>query len=414
MERNLYLDKLIRKKHNGMIKVITGIRRCGKTYMLFELFYNYLRKSGVDESHIIRIALDDRINKKYRNPDFLCEYVHETVKDDQMYYVLLDEVQMVSEFEDVLNSFLHIKNVDTYVTGSNAKFLSKDIITEFRGRGDQIHLYPLSFAEFMRGKKIDRLQAWYEYTVYGGLPKILEIDSEEDKADYLRDIFKETYIKDILERNDVRNPIEMEELLDYLSSAIGGLTNPKKLADTFKTVKNVSVHPDTIKKYLDYFEDSFLISRAMRYDVKGKKYISTPMKFYFTDCGLRNVRLNFRQYEETHIMENIIYNELLIRGYNVDVGMVEYNYRPENKRKVQKQLEVDFVCNQGSKRLYIQSALALPTHEKEKQEQLSLQNINDSFKKIIIVKDKPTHYNESGILILNLFDFLLKENSLEY
>lgn len=412
MERNMYLDKLIRRKNNGMIKVITGIRRCGKTYLLFEIFYNYLLESGVDDSHIIKIALDDRINKKYRDPDVLCEYVHEAVKDEQMYYVLLDEVQMVSEFEDVLNSFLHIKNVDTYVTGSNAKFLSKDIITEFRGRGDQIHLYPLSFSEFMQGRDVDRYQAWYEYTMYGGLPKILAIENEEDKADYLRNIFKETYIKDILERNDVRNPVELEELLDYLASAIGGLTNPKKLSDTFKTIKNASVHPDTIKTYLDYFEDSFLISRAKRYDVKGKKYISTPMKFYFTDCGLRNVRINFRQYEETHIMENIIYNELMIRGYNVDVGMVEYNFCTEEKKRVQKQLEVDFVCNQGSKRIYIQSALALPSQEKEEQEQLPLKNINDSFKKVIIVKDAPTHYNESGILILNLFDFLLKEDSL--
>ena len=414
MERQLYLDKLIRRKHNGMIKVVTGIRRCGKTYLLFELFYQYLLREGVDDTHIIRIALDDRINKKYRDPDVLCEYVHDAVKDDRMYYVLLDEVQMVSEFEDVLNSFLHMKNVDTYVTGSNAKFLSKDVITEFRGRGDQIHLHPLSFGEFMKGSGLGRQQAWYEYTMYGGLPKVLSMENDEDKAGYLRDIFKETYIKDILERNDVRNPVEMEELLDYLSSAIGGLTNPKKLADTFKTVKNVSVHPDTIKTYLDYFEDSFLISRANRYDIKGKKYISTPMKFYFTDCGLRNVRINFRQYEETHMMENVIYNELLIRGYHVDVGMVEYNYCTEEKRKLQKQLEVDFVCNQGSKRLYIQSALALPTQEKEEQEQLSLQNINDSFKKIIIVKEAPTHYNESGILILNLYDFLLKENSLDY
>ena len=414
MDRNLYLDKLIRRKNNGMIKVITGIRRCGKTYLLFELFYEYLLNSGVDKDHIIKIALDDRINKKYRNPDVLCEYVHDLIKDNQTYYILLDEVQMVPEFEDVLNSFLHVKNADVYVTGSNAKFLSKDIITEFRGRGDQVHLYPLSFAEFMSGKETDRQQGWYEYTMYGGLPKLLEIEKEEDKSGYLRDIFKETYIKDILERNDVRNPAEMEELLDYLSSAIGGLTNPKKLADTFKTVKNVSVHPDTIKTYLDYFEDSFLISKASRYDVKGKRYISTPMKYYFTDCGLRNVRINFRQYEETHIMENVIYNELLIRGYHVDVGMVEFTRKDEEKRRVQKQLEVDFVCNQGSKRIYIQSALALPTQEKEEQEQLSLKAINDSFKKVIIVKDGPTHYNESGILILNLFDFLLKENSLEY
>ena len=414
MDRNTYLNKLIRKKGNGMIKVITGIRRCGKTYLLFELFYQYLLESGVEKEHIIKIALDDRRNKKYRNPDVLCEYVHNEIKDEQMYYILLDEVQMVEEFEDVLNSFLHIKNADVYVTGSNAKFLSKDIITEFRGRGDQVHLYPLSFAEFVNGKGAESQQAWYEYTMYGGLPKILEMENDEDKSNYLRDIFKETYIKDILERNEVRNQTEMEELLDYLSSAIGGLTNPKKLSDTFKTLKNVSVHPDTIKNYLDYFEDSFLISKASRYDVKGKKYISTPVKYYFTDCGLRNVRINFRQYEETHIMENVIYNELLIRGYHVDVGVVEVTYSDEKKRRLQKQLEVDFVCNQGSRRIYIQSALALPTREKEEQEQMSLRNINDSFKKVIIVKDGPTHYNEDGILILNLFDFLLKENSLEY
>jgi len=414
MNRNMYLDKLIRRKGNGMIKVITGIRRCGKTYLLFELFHQHLLASGVDKEHIIKIALDDRINKKYRDPDVLCEYVHNEIKDEQMYYILLDEVQMVEEFEDVLNSFLHIKNADVYVTGSNAKFLSKDIITEFRGRGDQVHLYPLSFAEFVTGKGIEGHQAWYEFTMYGGLPKMLEIENNEDKSNYLRDIFKETYIKDILERNEVRNQTEMEELLDYLASAIGGLTNPKKLSDTFKTVKNVSVHPDTIKNYLDYFEDSFLISKASRYDVKGKKYISTPAKYYFTDCGLRNVRINFRQYEETHIMENVIYNELLIRGYYVDVGVVEVTYSDEEKRRLQKQLEVDFVCNQGSRRIYIQSALALPTREKEEQEQMSLRNINDSFKKVIIVKDGPTHYNEDGILILNLFDFLLKENGLEF
>ena len=414
MNRNMYLDKLIRRKGNGMIKVITGIRRCGKTYLLFELFHQHLLASGVDKEHIIKIALDDRINKKYRDPDVLCEYVHNEIKDEQMYYILLDEVQMVEEFEDVLNSFLHIKNADVYVTGSNAKFLSKDIITEFRGRGDQVHLYPLSFAEFVTGKGIEGHQAWYEFTMYGGLPKMLEIENNEDKSNYLRDIFKETYIKDILERNEVRNQTEMEELLDYLASAIGSLTNPKKLSDTFKTVKNVSVHPDTIKNYLDYFEDSFLISKASRYDVKGKKYISTPAKYYFTDCGLRNVRINFRQYEETHIMENVIYNELLIKGYHVDIGVVEVTYSDEEKRRLQKQLEVDFVCNQGSRRIYIQSALALPTREKEEQEQMSLRNINDSFKKVIIVKDGPTHYNEDGILILNLFDFLLKENSLEF
>lgn len=394
-----------------MIKVITGIRRCGKSYLLFELFKNHLLQEGVEKNHIIAIALDDRMNKKYRNPDELCSYVHEQITDEKMYYVLLDEVQMVDEFEDVLNSFLHIENVDTYVTGSNAKFLSKDIITEFRGRGDQVHLYPLSFSEFMQVYPNDIHQGWQDYAMYGGMPKLIGMEEPADKIAYLKGIFSETYMKDILERNDVRNQGELEELLDYLASAIGGLTNPKKLADTFKSVKNVSVHQETIKTYLDYFEDSFLIQKADRYDVKGKKYISTPAKYYFTDVGLRNTRLNFRQFEEPHIMENIIYNELIIRGYNVDVGVVEYNYYEGNKRK-QKKLEVDFVCNQGSKRIYIQSALSLPTTEKEEQEQQSLGKINDSFKKIIIVKDGPTHYNENGIFILNLFEFLMDQDSI--
>ena len=411
MDRPIYLNKLIRRKHNGMIKVITGIRRCGKSYLLFELFRNHLLQEGVVDDHIIRIALDDRMNKKFRNPDELCSHIHGLIADDKMYYILLDEVQMIDEFEDVLNSFLHIKNADTYVTGSNAKFLSKDIITEFRGRGDQVHLYPFSFSEFMQAYPKGEYQGWQEYTMYGGMPKLMEIEDTEDKITYLKNIFSETYIKDILERNDVRNPYELEELLDYLASAIGGLTNPKKLADTFRSVKNVSIHQDTIKTYLDYFEDSFLIHRVNRYDVKGKKYISTPVKFYFTDIGLRNARLNFRQFEENHIMENIIYNELLVRGYNVDVGVVEYSYYADKKR-IQKQLEVDFVCNQGSKRIYIQSALALPTIEKEEQEQRSLSKINDSFKKIIIIKDGPTHYNEAGILILNLFEFLMEPESI--
>lgn len=411
MERNIYLNKLIRRKHNKMIKVITGIRRCGKSFLLFELFKNHLLQEGVEKNHIIAIALDDRMNKKYRDPDELCSYVHEHITDEKMYYVLLDEVQMVNEFEDVLNSFLHIENVDTYVTGSNAKFLSKDIITEFRGRGDQVHLYPLSFSEFMQVYPNDMHRGWLDYAMYGGMPKLIEMEEPSDKIAYLKGIFSETYVKDILERNNVRNQGELEELLDYLASAIGGLTNPKKLADTFKSVKKVSIHQETIKNYLDYFEDSFLIQKANRYDVKGKKYISTPAKFYFTDMGLRNTRLNFRQFEETHIMENIIYNELLIRGYNVDVGVVEYSYYESKKRK-QKQLEVDFVCNLGSKRIYIQSALALPTAEKEEQEQQSLSKIADSFKKIIIVKDGPTHYNESGILILNLFEFLMDQDSI--
>lgn len=410
MKRDIYLNKLIRRKHNGLIKVITGLRRSGKSYLLFELFYQHLIEEGVENSHIIKIALDDRMNKKYRDPDYLCEYVHECVKDENMYYVLLDEVQYIPEFEDVLNSFLHIKNVDTYVTGSNAKFLSKDIITEFRGRGDQVHIYPLSFAEFMQDRKEHPRDAWYEYAMYGGLPKLIDIKDEKDKTEYLKSIFKETYLVDILERNNIRNTAELEELLDFLASSIGGLTNPKKLSDTFRSVKNVSIHPDTIKNYLEYLEDSFLIMKAKRFDIKGKKYINTPMKYYFTDIGLRNARIDFRQYEETHIMENVIYNELCVRGYNVDVGVVEYTQYDSNKKKKQTQLEVDFVCNMGSKRIYIQSAYAMP--DLKKQEQKSLININDSFKKVIIIKEGKTHYNEEGILILNLFDFLLDEDSI--
>lgn len=412
MKRDIYLNKLIRRKHNGLIKVITGLRRSGKSYLLFELFYQHLIEEGVENSHIIKIALDDRMNKKYRDPDYLCEYVHGCVKDENMYYVLLDEVQYIPEFEDVLNSFLHIKNVDTYVTGSNAKFLSKDIITEFRGRGDQVHIYPLSFAEFMQDRKEHPRDAWYEYAMYGGLPKLIDIKDEKDKTEYLKSIFKETYLVDILERNNIRNTAELEELLDFLASSIGGLTNPKKLSDTFRSVKNVSIHPDTIKNYLEYLEDSFLIMKAKRFDIKGKKYINTPMKYYFTDIGLRNARIDFRQYEETHIMENVIYNELCVRGYNVDVGVVEYTQYDSNKKKKQTQLEVDFVCNMGSKRIYIQSAYAIPDVKKEEQEQKSLININDSFKKVIIIKEGKTHYNEEGILILNLFDFLLDEDSI--
>ena len=412
MNRDIYLDRLIRRKHNGMIKVITGIRRYGKSYLLFELFDEHLKNEGVSEDHIIKIALDDRMNKQYRDPDYLCQYVHNQVKDGEMYYVLLDEVQFVPEFEDVLNSFLHIHNVDTYVTGSNAKFLSKDIITEFRGRGDQVHIYPLSFNEFMQGRQESPREAWDEYAMYGGLPKLLELKNEEEKIHYLKSIFDETYLVDILERNGVKNQNELEELLDYIASAIGGLTNPKKLSDTFKTVKGVSVHPDTIRKYLEYFEDSFLISKAKRYDIKGRKYINTPMKYYFTDLGLRNARLNFRQYEETHIMENIIYNELCIRGYNVDVGVLEHTNYLENKKKVQSQLEIDFVCNMGSKRIYIQSAYSMPSLEKEEQEKKSLVNISDSFKKVIIVKDGINHYNDDGILILNMFEFLMDENTI--
>ncbi len=415
IKRDLYLNKLIRHKHNGMIKVITGIRRCGKSYLLFELFYKHLLSVGVPEDHILKIALDDRINKKFRNPDYLCDYVHDYIKDGDMYYILLDEVQLVPEFEDVLNSFLHIKNADTFVTGSNAKFLSKDIITEFRGRGDQIHIAPLSFSEFMSAFDGTAEQGWNQYINFGGLPKLFDFETEEDKSNYLKDIFTETYIKDIRERNKIRSDTELDELLDILSSAIGSLTNPKKLSDTFKSVKQVQLHPDTIKNYLDCFVDSFLIEQAKRYDIKGKRYINTPSKYYFTDIGLRNARLNFRQSEETHAMENVIYNELRIRGFNVDVGIVEYYSSENSKKSVLKQAEVDFVCNLSDKRYYIQSALSVPTKEKLEQEQNSLVRIDDSFKKMIIVKDiSRSHYNEDGIYLMRLFDFLLNPDSLNF
>ncbi|KGF14697.1 ATPase AAA [Peptostreptococcus sp. MV1] len=412
MERDIYLEQLIRKMNNGMIKVITGIRRSGKTYLLFKLFYKYLKSEGIEESNIIKIALDDRRNIELRNPDKLYEYLVSNISSEGKYFVLLDEVQMVDEFEDVLNSMLHIDNVDVYVTGSNAKFLSKDIITEFRGRGDQIHIFPLSFSEFYQNFEGDKYDAWLEYSMYGGLPKLVSIKNNADKASYLKNIVTETYLKDILERNDVRNPKELEELLSIIASGIGGLVNPKKILDTFKRVKGVSIHHSTVSDYLTYFEDSFLISRADRYNVKGRKYISTPCKYYFSDLGLRNASLNFRQYEETHIIENIVYNELLIRGYNVDVGVVDYFVNDENSKSIRKSAEVDFVCNAAPNRIYIQVAYDLPTEEKMKQERTSLEKINDDFKKIIIVKNSPTYYTDDGILILNLFEFLLDKDSL--
>lgn len=408
MERPEYLEKLKRKMHNGMIKVITGLRRCGKSYLLFNLFYQYLLESGVKDNKIIRIQLDDWANREYRDPDKLYAYVKGRISDESRYYILLDEVLLLKQFEDVLNGFLHIKNADIYVTGSNAKFLSKDIITEFRGRGDQIHLQPLSFSEFMTSFDGYEHDGWQQYITFGGLPKLLEMKTDQEKSEYLKSIFEETYIKDIVERNNVRNSTEMEELLDVIASSIGGLTNPKKLSDTFKSVKNVTIHPDTVKSYLDYFEDSFLISKARRYDVRGKRYINSPMKYYFSDCGLRNARLGFRQIEETHLMENVIYNELCRRGYSVDVGCVDDIFTDENGKRTQKQLEIDFVCNLSSRRIYIQSAMSLPSLEKLIQEQRSLLKVNDSFQKVIIVKDGISHFNDEGVLILNLFDFLMK------
>lgn len=391
------------------------MRRSGKSYLLFTLFYNYLKDEGVDDSHIIRVDLEDRRNKALRDPDTLLEYIDSRMIDKDMFYILLDEVQLVSEFVDVLNSYLNIPNADVYVTGSNSKFLSKDVITEFRGRGDDIHVYPLSPAEIHEAiPELDWLQLWELYLHYGGLPLTVLTNTEKEKAEYLKTLFKETYLKDIKERNKVKNDMEMEVLLNIISSSIGSLTNPQKLADTFVSTSKSKLSAVTIKQYLDYFTDAFLVTKAERYDIKGKKYISTPYKYYFSDIGLRNARLNFRQIEETHIMENIIYNELCLRGYSVDVGVVEIRERDDKGNSVRKQIEVDFVCNQGSQRYYIQSAFALPSPEKVEQELRPLRNIPDSFKKIVIVKDDILiRRNEDGIVTMGLRQFLLDERSLE-
>ena len=412
--RDVYLNKLISKRHNGLIKVVTGMRRCGKSYLLFNLFKEYLVNEGVAENHIIEIAFDSFENKRYRDPEVLFPYIMEKMSDERVYYVLLDEVQMLDDFESVLNSLGRKQNVDVYVTGSNAKFLSKDIITEFRGRGDEVHMYPLTFGEFMSVYDGDKQEGWRDYVLFGGIPLVLGFETADQKSDFLKSLFEETYISDITGRNNIRNKAELEELLNILSSAIGSLTNPSKLSATFKSVKNKSISKDTIIKYIDYLRDSFLIDSAIRYDIKGKKYINTPSKYYFTDLGLRNARLNFRQVEETHVMENIIFNELKVRGYNVDVGVVVMNEVDKNGKKIRKQLEVDFICNKGSKRFYIQSAYALPDKEKMEQEQRSLVNTGDGFKKIIITKDAVAPlYNEEGILVMNVYDFLLNPDSME-
>lgn len=415
IKRNRYLNTLISKKHNGLIKVITGMRRCGKSYLLFTLFKEHLLSDGIDEDHIIEIAFDAFENKKYRDPDVLYPYLKEQIKDDAMYYVLLDEVQLLGEFESILNSLIRMKNVDVYVTGSNARFLSKDVITEFRGRGDEVHMYPLSFAEFMSVYPGTKQDGWNEYMLYGGIPLVLEFTTPDQKIAFLKSLFEETYISDIVGRHNIRNKAELEELLNILSSAIGSLTNPQKLSATFQTVKKKKISNSTIKRYIDYLCDSFLIDSAIRYDVKGKKYIDTPVKYYFTDMGLRNARLNFRQIEETHSMENIIFNELKTRGFNVDVGVIMQYETNEKGTNIRKQLEIDFVCNQGSKRYYIQSAYAIPDQAKMEQEQRSLMLTGDFFKRMIITKDTPApYYNESGVLIMNVYDFLLNENSLDF
>lgn len=415
IKRNRYLNTLISKKHNGLIKVIIGMRRCGKSYLLFTLFKEHLLSDGIDENHIIEIAFDAFENKKYRDPDVLYPYLKEQIKDDAMYYILLDEVQLLGEFESILNSLIRMKNVDVYVTGSNARFLSKDVITEFRGRGDEVHMYPLSFAEFMSVYPGTKQDGWNEYMLYGGIPPVLEFTTPDQKIAFLKSLFEETYISDIVGRHNIRNKAELEELLNILSSAIGSLTNPQKLSATFQTVKKKKISNSTIKRYIDYLCDSFLIDSAIRYDVKGKKYIDTPVKYYFTDMGLRNARLNFRQIEETHSMENIIFNELKMRGFNVDVGVIMQYETNEKGTNIRKQLEIDFVCNQGSKRYYIQSAYAIPDQAKMEQEQRSLMLTGDFFKRMIITKDTPApYYNESGVLIMNVYDFLLNENSLNF
>ena len=414
IKRDLYLQQLIDRRHNGMIKVVTGVRRCGKSYLVFNLFNNYLKSNGVDDKHIIKVNLENRRNKKLRNPDALLEYIDAQLIDQDMYYILLDEVQLVEEFEDVLNSYLDVPNADVYVTGSNARFLSKDVITEFRGRGDEVKIYPLSFAEFMSAFDGSNQLGLDEYMTFGGLPLILSYKTQEQKSAYLKNLFEETYIKDIKERYQIRHEEVFEELLNIISSSIGSLTNPTKLSKTFQSVKHVNVNPETIKYYLEYLCDSFLVSKAMRYDVKGKKYIDTPYKYYFTDMGLRNARINFRQDEKTHLMENVIYNELLIRGFNVDVGVVPVVSRDENGKQVRSQLEIDFVCNQGSKRYYIQSAFRMNDGEKQQNEQAPLTKVNDSFKKIIITGEEGlVHRNEQGITTMSIYDFLLNPNALE-
>lgn len=414
IKREFYLQQLINGKQNGLIKIVTGIRRCGKSFLLFKLFKQHLLKAGVDAEHIIQIALDDIESADLREPLTLYKCIKAKMKDDDLYYILLDEVQLVPRFEDVLNSLLRIDNADVYVTGSNSKFLSSDIITEFRGRGDEIHLYPLSLSEYCEGTGLSPAEAWKDYYTYGGLPHILTLETEKKKFDYLDNLFESVYLIDILERQRIKNKAEFEELVKIIASGIGAPTNPAKLANTFKSVKNVNIDPTTIDRYLGYMQDAFLIEKSERYDVKGKKYIGSLAKYYYSDLGLRNVILGLRQQEETHIMENILYNELRRRGCKVDVGMVEQRFVDDDGKWKRKQLEVDFVVNQGNQRYYIQSALALPDEDKRKQEMGSLLRINDSFKKMIIVKDdiKPWR-DENGILTMGLLDFLMNADSLE-
>lgn len=415
IRRDKYLERLIAHKGNGRVKIVTGIRRCGKSYLLFQLFKRHLIEAGVKPNHIIEILLEDRSNKELRNPDACLAFIKKQIKDQKPYFLLIDEVQMMDEFEDVLNSCLHIQNLDTYVTGSNSKFLSKDIITEFRGRGDELYLRPLSFSEFRstcESKSFD--DVWKEYITYGGLPYCALLPTREEKADYLKHLFDEVFVRDIVERHKLQNDAELEILLNIVSSAVGSLTNPRKLEDTFASSGMGKLSASTIKQYLDHLCDAFLLEQALRYDIKGKKYISTPYKYYFTDMGLRNARLNFRQLEETHLMENAVYNELCMRGYSVDVGVVEINERQEDGKYVRKQIEIDFVCNRADERVYVQSAFSIPTTEKRLQEERPLRNVGDGFRKVIVTKDNVVrHYDENGVLIMGLQEFLIDARSLE-
>ena len=405
IKRDKYLDELIGWKHTDLIKIVTGLRRCGKSFLLFNLFHQHLLSSGTDESHIIEIALDDISNEALREPFRMLEYVKSKIKDDNQYYLIIDEVQLLGRFVDVLNSFMHIDNVDIYVTGSNSRFLSKDVATEFRGRGIEIHIYPLSFAELYQARGGDKYALWKSYYTYGGLPYLASLNDNARKAEYLSSLNQTLYLKDIVERNKIANEDEFSELMNLMASSIGSPCNPNKIANTFKSVKKVSLASHTIAKYLSFMEDAFIVEKSVRYDIKGRKYISTLSKYYFQDVGLRNALLNFRQVEETHLMENVIYNELRRCGYSVDVGMIEV--RSATQRK---QLEVDFVANKGDKRYYIQSAFALPDEQKREQELASLKKINDSFKKIIITRDDIAPYHDdNGVLIIGLMDFLLRD-----
>ena len=415
ISRNLYLNQLVAGQGNGLIKIVTGIRRCGKSYLLFKLFHDYLISKGIKEDHIVRVALDDLMNEELREPHALLRHIWERIQAEGMYYVLLDEIQLVPNFYEVLNSLLHVQNADVYVTGSNSKFLSKDVVTEFRGRGDEIHLYPLSFSEFMQGYQGDKWNGWREYYTFGGLPLILSLETEQKKSEYLKNLYESVYLVDILERNKVRNKAEFDELARIIASSIGSPCNPTKLSNTFRSVKNVTVSSASIARYLSYMEYAFLIEKSIRYNIKGKKYINTQSKYYFSDLGIRNALLGFRQQEESHIMENIVYNELRTRGCHVDVGMVEERTTDKNNKTIRKQYEVDFVANQGNKRYYIQSAFAMPDEAKVRQETASLTRIDDSFKKIIVVKDDiMPKRDENGIVTIGIMDFLLRPDSLDY